>query len=170
MKMSARYAACLVLAIGTVACGGSGSSSNDASSASLSPGEIQDLATSGAAGDIAKASGVPEACVQLSLAMAAATGGAISGETAQNEPSVDSLEKSFEAIKSAAPDDLKSDVDTVAQALTSYYGILSEFDGDFSAMMTNPDAASRFAAIFDDENYAGAAERFSQWLSEVCSG
>lgn len=151
-------------------CGGSSDSSDspvttDAPSAE----QIQDLVDSGAADDIARATGLSEACIQLSLAISAAAGGMVPGVEVQDFDS-ETLGKSFDAIKGEAPANLREDIEVVKRGMSEYLAVLADYGNDFTAMMANPQAMERFSAIFDDESFAQASERFSAWIESVCSG
>jgi hypothetical protein len=150
-------------------CGGSDSTpSGSESSEQISVEQMQDLAGSGVVDDIAEASGVPEACVELSLAMASATGGMIPGAD-NTAVDTESLQRSFDFIKAAAPDDLIGDIDIVKAGMLNYLSILAEYGYDFTALMTDPQALERFSSVFDNDAFAGASERFSTWLDSVCN-
>ena len=147
-------------------CGGS--SNDGVATSEPTAQEIQDLIDSGQVDEIAEASGVSEACVELSLAMAASSGAMMPGSD-EATIDVDALNRSFDAIKSQAPEDLRDDIEIVKKAMAEYMAVLAEYGNDFSAMMMDPEASERFSSVFDDENFAVAADRFSQWLSEVCA-
>lgn len=168
--MMKRAGSTLLLLVALTACGGSdGASPSMETSGSPTAEQIQDLAESGAVDDIADAAGVSEACVELSLAMASAAGGIVPQESGDTMLDLQSLNRSFDAIKSEAPDDLKGDIDIVKEAMGKYLSVLSEYGNDFTAMMSNPEAAEKFAAAFDDEAYAAASERFTDWINSVCT-
>ncbi len=162
----------LTIAVATLtatSCGGSSeSSSTAASSDPLSAQEIQDLADSGMVEEIADAAGVPQACLELSLAMATASGGMVPGS---DETGIDSdaLAQSFDAIRDMAPGDLQGDVEIVKEGMTEYLEVLAEFGNDFTAMMADPAALERFSSVFDDETFSEATDRFSVWLETVCN-
>lgn len=169
MKLrSFSLAAVAASAVLIASCGGSDSPAAVQSPESPSAEEIQDLVESGAVDEIAEAAGVSEACVELSLAMSAATGGMVPGADSETLD-VEAMKRSFDAIKGQAPEDLRSDIEIVKNGMAEYMTILASYGGDFSAMMMDQEASERFAAVFDDASFAEASERFSTWLGEVCS-
>lgn len=149
-------------------CGGSDSPGAVQTPESPTAEEIQDLVESGAVDEIADAAGVSEACVEVSLAMSAATGGMVPGADT-GALDVEAMKRSFDAIKGRAPEDLRPDIDIVKNAMAEYMAILASYGGDFTSMMMDQEAAERFAAVFDDASFSEASERFSTWLEEVCS-
>lgn len=155
-------------ALVATSCGGSSDSSGASQPVdTVTAEQIQDLAESGMADEIAEASGVPEACVELSLAMAAATGGMVPG-AGDGLVDIDALNRSFDAIKGMAPDDLLDDIDIVKNGMAEYLSVFAEYGNDIEAMMTDPEALQRFSSVFDDEKFSEASENFSTWLETVC--
>lgn len=151
------------------ACGGSNNSSNAIEPPdSVSVEQMQDLAESGAIDEIAQASGVPEACLEITMAMAAATGGMIPGSEA-SPTDIGAIERSFDAVKDMAPDDLVGDIETVKNGMAEYLSVFAEYGNDIEAMMADPGALERMSSVFDDENFSAAAERFSSWMETICN-
>lgn len=157
--------AMLVGALLFASCGGSDSSS-DSDAEGPSASEVQDLVESGDAGDIAEAAGVSEACVELSLAISAATAGMAPGTGPVLD--IESLNKSFDAIKGEAPENLRADIEIVKKGMAEYLSLLADYGNDFTVVMTAPEAIERFANVFDEE-FSAASERFGKWMESVCS-
>ncbi len=161
-KTSGLVAAASAASILLMACGGSDSSSE--SPAEPAAEQTQDTIDFGSADEIAQASGLPEACIELSLAISAATAGMVPG----SEFDIESLDRSFDAIKGEAPEELRNDIEIVKKGLSRYLTVLSEYGNDVTQMMNDPEAMQRFAEAFDDE-FSQASERFSQWMESVCT-
>lgn len=160
----------VVTSLVLAACGGSdGGTTAPEASTSPSAENLQDLAESGAVDEIAEAAGVSEACVQLSLAMAAAAGGMVPSESGDGSIDVEILNRSFDAIKGEAPADLQNDIEIVKNGMAQYLTVLAEYGNDMTALMMDPEAAERFTSVFENEQFSTASERFSAWMDTVCS-
>lgn len=150
-----------------VNCGGSDASSDTPASAGQDT-QVDDVVDGGNSSDLADATGVSKACLDLSLAIATAAGSTAPSDSGDVSVDVDSLNKSFEAIKSQAPNDIRADIDIVKKGLSTYLGILAKYENDFTAMMADEEAMATFNSVFADEEYVQASERFNSWMDSIC--
>lgn len=150
-----------------VACGGDdpGSIASGDANSSMDMNDVADAME--ITDDIAAMSGVPESCVEISLAMASAMG-AMGGNVTDTDY-LANFPKSFDSIRGLAPDDLSNDLDIVRDTYTAYFEILEKYDYDFMQVSANPDVIEELSQLMDDEAFIESNERFNTWLSSVCA-
>jgi hypothetical protein len=107
-------------------------------------------------------------CVQASLAMVAAMGGAFTGEGGDTE---ESLEQ-FEELADNAPDDIKDDLQTIAEGLGKYYEELADagFDPDSGEVPDASDIAAltELAESLNTEEMQEAGDNVNEWFEAGC--
>jgi hypothetical protein len=71
-----------------------------------------------------------------------------------------------------APDEIRGDVETLADAFVQLDDLLSEYDYDFTQLAAqaaeDPEAFAEFEAIASDGRYTEAGERIEAYLTDVC--
>lgn len=123
----------------------------------------------GNAGDLAAASGVPEYCLEISMAMASAMGamGAMGG-TVTDADYLANIPKAFDSLRELAPEELRKDIEIVRDTFAAYLAIFAKFDFDITKMSADPAAIEEMSQVMDDESFNESNERFSAWLDSVC--
>lgn len=135
---------------------------------SVSSAEISDIAD--AMGDVeamAAASGVPEYCLEISIAMMSAMG-AVGGAMTDSQ-TLANIPAAFEAIRGQAPEELRSDIDIVRDGYASYLSILAEYDYDFVKVSSDAAAIEKMSQIMDSAEFNESSERFNAWIDSVCA-
>jgi hypothetical protein len=165
--VSALVAATFILA----ACGGdsSGDSSGDIGTDATSV-DSSDL---GSGSDIlenmdgaAEMAGVPEECLEISMAMVGAMG--VVGNDMTDTEALANVPAAFDAIRSKAPEELRGDIDIVKAGYANYLEILKRFDYDFAKLSADPAAVEEMSEAMNVEGFDEASERFNAWLDSVC--
>ncbi|MGH2785907.1 MAG: hypothetical protein ACRDJ1_11640 [Actinomycetota bacterium] len=148
----------LVLAIGLAACGGD--SKPTGSSDNTTP----------------PATGVPNfsssECSSAALAMAAAVSGSFANVTGSTDSGIDALRR----MASAAPSEIKADVELVADATADFQQALKDagFDpSNPSSVQNNPEALQKIgaaASAFQSSGAPAAVERIGTYFDQLCPG
>jgi hypothetical protein len=96
--------------------------------------------------------------------------GSVSGDELR-----DQFGEARDALDSAvdrAPDEIRGDVETLADVFVQLDDLLAEFDYDFSQLAAqateDPEAFAEFEAIASDERFNEASERVDAYLTDVC--
>lgn len=99
----------------------------------------------------------------LSQAFAAASGG---GEDFTEQS------QAFQAFADDAPDEIRADIETLAEAYAEYAGIIGDLGVQPGEIPDADDleALSEAAASFNSAGVTAASERLSAWTTENCSG
>jgi len=129
---------------------------DDDSDIDIDPEDLEDL------------SDLDNDCVEASLAMVAAMGGAFTGEGGDTE---ESLEQ-FEELADNAPDDIKDDLQTIADGLGEYYEALADagFDPDSGEVPDASDIAAltELAESLNTEEMQEAGDNVNEWFEAGC--
>lgn len=153
------------------ACGGSdpvGTSSggNDSGYANDSDYADDFSDAMGNAGGLATASGVPQYCMEIAMAMASSMG-AMSG-SASDSDYLASIPQAFDSLDGIAPDGLRKDIEIVRDTLAAYFAIFEKYDFDFMKVSADPTAIEEMSQVMDDEKFEESMDRFGDWLDSVC--
>ena len=129
-----------------------------------------DLADMGAMADdlddAAALAGVPEECLEISMAMSLALG---AGMATESDPQVlTNLPAAFQSIRDKAPEELRADIDIVQQGYTEYLQVMEAYDYDFTKLASDPTAIEEMSAVMSGEEFSAASERFNDWLQSIC--
>jgi len=165
--ISALVAATFILA----ACGGD--SSGDSLGELGTDASSIDSSDLGSSSDIlenmdgaAEMAGVPEECLEISMAMVGAMG--IVGNDMGDTEALANVPAAFDAIRSKAPEELRSDIDIVKAGYANYLDILERYDYDFAKLSADPAAVEEMADAMNVDGFDEASERFNAWLDSVC--
>lgn len=164
-RIARRLVAGLLLVAGpaslVTACGGDDNKVTDAISAT------DDTVPAGATmpdlGDITLPENLPVSgeCAELYQRFITALGSAGTGQ------SFDGLEEAFSSLSDSVPDDLKDDVETVADAYGQMAAVIADAGGDIGKAMADPANQAKIAAIGTPEVEA-ASDAISAYFEETC--
>ena len=113
------------------------------------------------------AAGIAAAMSAYSTGLASIFGGELDEDELQ--ASADQLQ----SLAAGAPDELKDDLDVIAQALTEFYGAFADigFDPTSQEGLTAEqlEQLGALAEQFDDSAYQAAADNISTWFDANCN-
>ncbi len=167
----------LLVALVVVSCGG-GAGSDDTTPASSDDGNVTTTTTTTPDDGNDGSVGIDDfssTCLDAAQGMAAAMGAYTTGMAQAFGGSLDeeSLQLSadqLEAMAEAAPDEIKDDLDVIAEQLAAFYTALAESGYEAG---TTPDAEqlaelSALAESMDNDAFEEASDNINAWFEENC--
>jgi len=175
----------LLLAVGFVvalaACGddsGSATATTSGSSGSQAPaassGAADTSSGSGSAGTTAapnfSGSGGEEFCAQakgFEDTFGSSDSFGQSTDPAQLKDDFSKAEDALKQLESSAPDEIKADVKTVSESLSSLISVFESVNYDFTKLAQDPAALAKLES-FDSQEVQDASTRIEAYFSQVC--
>lgn len=159
MKRVISAAVAAAFLFGVSACGDDDKSSNPfGNDANSSDDGSSDNGSGGVT--IPNVAGLDDSCLAIFAAMGAA------GEAMTGQGDAAEWEAMMNALAQNVPDDLKDDALLFSQAYSEFLSVLSQYEGDASAM-ANPEVMAAMQAISTPEVQA-AAENISNYMDATC--
>lgn len=89
-----------------------------------------------------------------------------------NDPNADftkaNIDRSFAAIRAAAPSNLKAYVDFITTTEAPYFAAISKANGDFSKLMKDPALMKQMDTAFKDPKFKAATDALETWFKAGC--
>ena len=133
-------------------------SSDSGSTDTISPDDML------AAGDML---GLSDKCTEIYTSMINALGSMGTTDDSAKE-TFRVLGEEFAAIRDQVPDELKDDIDILAEGYAQYGALLDEYSNDPTAM-GDADVLAKFNDILANEEFNNASNNFNTWLDTECS-
>ena len=133
-------------------------STDGGSSDTISPDDMA------AAGDML---GLSAKCTEIYTSMINALGSMGTTDDSAKE-TFRVLGEEFAAIRDQVPDELKDDIDVLAEGYAEYGALLDQYADDATAM-GDADVLAKFNDILANEEFNNANNNFSAWLDTECA-
>jgi hypothetical protein len=92
----------------------------------------------------------------------------LSGADLANRAGIEALPGAVNQLSALVPSDLSADVNTLADAVQSFVGVLQRFDFDTAAADADPAAQAQLRAL-DKQSVVDATARIQKWLDQACA-
>jgi hypothetical protein len=166
MKAPALVAGAALVALVLTGCGGDNSSSTAASSPTTAASNANATTPS------FTGSGSSDFCNFAKDLESSDIANSLTGDSTNVKDDLAKVRAALAQAKAKAPDEIKADVATVADAFQKYDDLLAKYGYDTQkltdAAQKNPQVLAQATAVLDDSKFAAASERVSAYAQQVC--
>jgi hypothetical protein len=172
MKAPALVAGAALVALVLAGCGGDNSSSSSAASSATTAAASASGSNASTTTPSFTGNGSAAFCAFAKDLQSSDIGNSLNGDSTNVKDDLAKVRDAMNQAKDKAPDEIKADVATVAEAFQKYDDLLAKYGYDpqklTDAAQKDPQVLAQATAVLSDPKYEAASDRVSAYAEQVC--